>query len=156
MAGTTVTLVAIQLLQPFPGGPVAVLALCPTVTLSPVAPHAGCLPPCLPLIMCAGFIFSSNLFQQMQSGCARRWAGCSVAARVTEPSFIVRLTGMIHQRAPPPQMPGLAKPWGRMLRTPGTVPTPTSLKTSKSHRPGSPACPTLFTWVLLPLPMLAC
>ena len=33
----------------------------------------------------------------MQSGCAHRWAGCSVAARVMEPGFIVRLTGMTHQ-----------------------------------------------------------
>lgn len=49
---------------------------------------------CLPLIMCAGFIFSSNLFQQMQSGCARRWAGYSAAARAMEPGFIVRPTGM--------------------------------------------------------------
>ena len=83
--------------SPFPKAP-RLRWLCARLSLcSPAALCGGCLPPCLPLIMCAGFIFSSNLFQQMQSGCAHRWAECSAAARVMEPGFIVRLTGMTHQ-----------------------------------------------------------
>lgn len=97
-ARAAVTLVAVQSPEPLPGGPVAALALCPTVPLLPSG-SLWRLPASLPpiIIVCAGFIFSGNLFQQMPSGCARRWAGCSAAARVMAPGFTVRLTGMSHQ-----------------------------------------------------------
>lgn len=55
----------------------------------------------------------------MQSGCACRWAGCSTAAGVTQPGFIVRVMGMTQKPAPSRKMPGLARPWSRTLGTQG-------------------------------------
>ena len=148
------TLASGQWPEPLPRGPTAVLASCPAVTLFP-SDSLWRLPASLSPVnhVCAGFIFSSNLFQRMQSGCARRWAGRSAAARVTEPGFTVKLTGTTCTRPRPDTRPGGALGWD--TREPRDQPHSHITTTSGPKQPGRSSLAHFLLEALLPLPRLA-